>query len=1102
MLYLHFSNRIEVLAEDLASRLAVQRADPFAPDTVLIAHSAAKRHLQLELARRDGVCANVSFEYLAQWLWAQVARVQPQVATKSPFDAASLTWRVYGIFQDAGLVGDYPPLAAYLESGRVDPVVGYELAAATAALMEQYITYRPDWLARWQADAGACVTANIHEPWQAAAWWRIASSLGLSGAHPIEAMARELERAGADAVPGFGLPAVAHVFALPAVPPLYLQALHSLARFMELHVYALNPSSEFWFDLVDPRQLDRLEAAGQGEGREVGNVLLGSWGKQAQSALGLLTGIDESERASWTEGYLASDRDTLLGRLQDAILEARELGPGSLARAEDDRSIEVHVGHSLTRELEVLHDRLLGLFKDDPTLRPSDILVVMPDLEAAAPLIDGVFGTAPPVRAIPYAMTGRRRSSVNAPVKAFLQLLALASSRCTASEVFDLFQQPVVRARFALGDEELQQVHGWLIKAGVHWGLDAEHVEAQQLPAHVAHTMADGLSRLFLGYALADHAGEPFAGHLPRGDAEGASAAALGGLWRFATLLRELVTELRQARPAEAWARLLHKAAEDFIRPERAAMADWLELEASIDSLAQTIARAGFGGEIPAPIVRAALERELEATAHGGAPTGRVTFTGMNSLRNLPFRVVCAIGMNHGAFPTADKPAEFDLMAMAARAGDRQRRTDQRTLFLDLLLAARDVLHLSYAGRSIRDNSPTPPSVLVAELLDVLLPATGAKRDALVVEHPLQPFSPEAFAESSEPRLRSFDADLAQSLRQGLILGGELPEGAPQQGNGDAGEGDEVHEPARLFFPPPLADPGPEWRTVSARQLTDFFNNPSRYLLRRRMGLDLPGDEEELSDDEPFVPDFQCRSALANRLLPHLLRGIDGDTARRLAEAGTEIPPGAMGQGELDSELASLQGFADTVRRESAAAVLPPLRASLDLELDGEEWRIEEPFADLRAGGLVRWRYDDERAQDVLRAWIPHLVLCAAAPAGVTLQTAWVARSALSRYATVPREEARGRLAGLLALYREGLARPLAFFPKSSRAFVASGNRRDAVAAWQGSEEFPGERAKPGYALAWRGVADPLAGRFEAIALQVFGDLRVTNTTFAAEVQA
>ena len=62
----------------------------------------------------------------------------------------------------------------------------------------------------------------------------------------------------------------------------------------------------------------------------------------------------------------------------------------------------MHVCHSLTRELEVLQDQLLAQFaaSDPPT--PAQIVVLLPDLPAAAPLIDAVFGTTPAPRRIPY----------------------------------------------------------------------------------------------------------------------------------------------------------------------------------------------------------------------------------------------------------------------------------------------------------------------------------------------------------------------------------------------------------------------------------------------------------------------------------------------------------------------------------------------------------------------------------------------------------------------------------------------------------------------------------------------------------------------------
>ena len=151
MLHLHFANRYEDLRDLLLARLAGPRDDVFAADQVIVPSSAIRRDVTLALADREGVCANVEFMFLARWLWQQVARVVPGVAAESPFDPAALAWRVYGAFGDAAFVAAQPRLAAYLQAAGADDVMRYELAVKTAGLLEQYVTYRTDWLAQWQA---------------------------------------------------------------------------------------------------------------------------------------------------------------------------------------------------------------------------------------------------------------------------------------------------------------------------------------------------------------------------------------------------------------------------------------------------------------------------------------------------------------------------------------------------------------------------------------------------------------------------------------------------------------------------------------------------------------------------------------------------------------------------------------------------------------------------------------------------------------------------------------------------------------------------------------------------------------------------------------
>ncbi|HSQ79889.1 MAG TPA: exodeoxyribonuclease V subunit gamma, partial [Casimicrobiaceae bacterium] len=466
------------------------------------------------------------------------------------------------------------------------------------------------------------------------------------------------------------------------------------------------------------------------------------------------------------------------------------------------------------------------------------------------------------------------------------------------------------------------------------------------------------------------------------------------------------------------------------------------------------------------------------------------------------------------------RPREFDLLARDPQRGDRQRRIDERNVFLDLLLAARDRLYLSYTGRSVRDNAPLPPSVLVAELLDYCAAATDrapftpeslqAARARLIVEHPLQSFSLDYFEPDADPRRRSFSDEYCEALRQRLAAPAVRSDAAPAMEGAPAAsaaeeeyaapaesgraqeDGDDENaaaEPQQKFFRLPLAPPGPEFHDVTLDNLLRFFGNPCRYLLRERLGIALPRGDEELQDDEPFLPDRAARDALARRVLPRLLDGASVAEVREFAQAGVEYPAGRLGDVELDRELQRLEAFARAVGPALAEPPIAPTGATLEFALDGETWRLTGGFGDLRRNGLIRRRYDDARPRDYLAGWIEHLFVNAMAPPGVTAQTIWHSRD--GRYVLPPIDDARERLESLVSLYRKGLQRPIHFFPKSAWKYVSEDESLSrAASAWHSTSFHPhGEDRDPAYGLALRGVEDPLDDEFIECAKTVYQPL-------------
>ncbi|QXP90132.1 exodeoxyribonuclease V subunit gamma [Methylococcus capsulatus] len=1124
-LNIFFSNRFEILTQRLFDDLAQGPADPFVAEQVIVPSLAVRRRLELDHADRFGVCANVEFSYLAHWLWVQIGQVI-EVGASSPFAPATLTWRVFRMLGEEALVSAHPRLKSYL--ARADGAMRFDLAQRVAHLLEQYLTYRPDWLAAWLEGgpaSGLPEASREDEAWQAALWRTLVDELEVRREHPSAAFFRAVEAMGPEATRRAGLPARAHLFCLPTIPPLYLDILGKLARWTELHLYVLNPCREYWFDIVDPRRLNYLEVRGDALYRETGNRLLANWGQQTQAHIDLL--FDKAEGAVIDDAQFEPPaRISLLAAVQEAILDLRDPEPGCCASVAGDRSIEVHVCHSLVRELEVLHDQLLALLARPDAPKVSDILVVMPRLEEVAPLIDAVFGTAPAARRIPYAITGLRRTVANPAAAALLTLLGLFASRCKASAVYEFLQRPLVHARFGLGLDDLECIHEWFQAAGIRWGLNGAHRKAVGLPEVERHSFCDGLDRLFLGYALGDVPVQ-FDGRLPAGSPEGSEALALGGFAHFVDLLTHWHRVWSTPATAQTWGERLNAVVGAFLMETPETVPDLQEVREVIAALSRHWGEAAVTGTIEPEVVRVALESLLDDPARGGTPSGRLTFTAMASLRSLPYRVVCVIGLNDGEFPHPDRPAEFDLIAQAPRRGDRQRRYDERNLFLDLLLAARERLYLSYTGRSVRDNAPLPPSTLLSELLDYLLPLVAAAgespeeaRRRLVVEHPLQAFSPVYFdaAVAKDPRLVSFNSEYCEALRAARsrrpsgegVRACESLSREPEECSATLAERERAdHGPAgpiaeeeqndpdfehAPFFPAPMAVPEPEWREPNLDVLKRFFRNPCRYLLEQRLGLTLAEGEAELADDEPFLPAYFARSEVAERLLPLMLSAATEEAVEAVARAGIEFPQGQLGELLLKGELTRIREYAERIAGQTQEEPLQPLPGRLAFQIEGETWTLSGTLGQVWRRGLVRWRYDDTRPVDYMSGWLDHLFLNALAVRGVEPTTTWISRDGEYRFRPVA--AAQERLRELVALYREGLRLPLHFFPRSAWAYAlglkqggSQAAERQARKRWEGSGDRRGESEDLAYRQALRGQADPLDGAFFRTVRTVFGPL-------------
>ena len=553
MLNIHTSNRLETLAELLAARLREEPAPVFEPQVVVTAGPAMARWLHLQLCCHNGVAAHIDYPLPAAWIWSLAGRCLEGVPDEDPLSREAMTWKIFGALPALVDGPDFEVLRRYLAGDR-DGIRRWQLAGKIADVFDRYQYYRPELILEWERSEGG-------PDWQAALWRAISPG---DDSHRV-AIARRLAESCRQGERPAALPGQSHWFAVQTLPPTLVEVLGALSRHSDIHLWLLSPTEHYWGDLKPEKAVirKRMENPQEAALWETGNLLLASWGRQGQVFQDLL--LEQSD-SDVIDHHQSPERDTLLHHVQADLFELRGDGrPGAAPLAiEPDDSLQLHVCHSPLRECQVLHDRLLAMMQRDATLKPEDILVLVPEISRYAPFIEAVFqkDARDGSPFLPWNLSDISLADEHPLIRIFLQLLELPESRFTLPEVLGYLDVPEVAGRFGLTGGDGALVREWLAQSRVYWGLDGGHKRELGLPAIEENTWRQACRRLFCGYALGG--GGYHDGIVPVAGVEGVNAAVLGRFWQLFETLKSWAGRLKPSRGVDQWQRTLNQLLETF----------------------------------------------------------------------------------------------------------------------------------------------------------------------------------------------------------------------------------------------------------------------------------------------------------------------------------------------------------------------------------------------------------------------------------------------------------------------------------------------------------------------------------------------------------
>ena len=1093
------SNQLEALRDVVEYWLRQHPLAPLENEMFLVQSNGMGQWLKQNLARNSalGVAAAMQIQLPSLFIWSVYRAVLgQQIPKEQPLAKAPLTWRLYRLLPALTRQAGFESLAHFLLEDS-NQRKRHQLAEQLADLFDQYQVYRSDWIGDWAAGRDSLRDADgtarpmpNRQQWQPAMWRAVLDDLG-ADLNPFASRASVHEQfmIRIDQLPQrpAGIPRRVVLFGLSSLPQQSLEVLAKLGKFCQIVLFVHNPCQHYWADIIEDKELLKAQRRRQSykSGMTAGltpeelhlhaNPLLAAWGKQGRDYIRLLDHFDETQSyAGWQwpdhkidlfQDYGEDGRRSLLQHLQQSILDLEPVAEQAFCLDSIDDSLAFHIAHSPQREVEILHDQLLARFnaaeQAGEPLTPRDIIVMVPDINQYAPHIRAVFGQvqAGDPRFIPFSLADQNQRGENPLLMAVEALLNLPDSRFTVGEFMGLLEVPALRRRFDLAESAIPKLHQWLEQAGIRWGLNAEQrTHRIAMPADLtANTWQFGLRRMLLGYAVG--AGEAFNGIAPYEEIGGLDAQWLGHLCHVLEVLETYADNLSHQKNVDGWLQTLTQLLEDFFNADDERDRKTLDqLNRALAGWQQACIQGGFGetDTLPLNVVREAwLNLVDKPSLQQRFLSGRVNFCTLMPMRAIPFRLICLMGMNDGDYPRSQFPHSFDLMSQRGqyRPGDRSRRQDDQYLFLEALLSARQQLYISWVGRSIRDNSERPPSVLIGQLRDFIeqgfcLPDGRKLLPALTTEHPLQPFS----------------ADYVKKHRAAGLF-----------------------TYAREWFESAPADENAATSIISAEQklyslnleaLARFVKAPVKAYCQHSLKFSFDSDDVTCEDDEPFgFERLQARiqsQALLNDLQNQEPADIDQffrDQMSALASQG-KLPLGGFAEtafaGIANPAFRAWRHYQKLLGQWPQALEARAIELNFKLN-DDAGVQLEAGLhslrqaADDRQCGLITLtaqtlvKKDAIQYHNLLLPWLQHLAACAD---GIPVQSHVVGADGVVQIKPVTQAEALSHLQILVEAWHQGLQAPLPVACRTAFAWLNTDEEKAldaAQAQYEGDEWNNGE---------------------------------------------
>ncbi len=714
MFILYQSNDLDVLKNILVNILKNNEFNKIElKENIIIQNNNLSFILKLFFAEYFGIYANYNFIIPSKFIWNIFRIFIPEIPLENYFYKYNLVSVIMSLLPSLIELKEFKLVKDYLKNDNNNEKLFF-FSLKISELYEKYLIYRVDWLYKWQNFKLVKNLPKTKQIWQSILWREILnyfllkykSIWNMSNIYYKFLILLKKKQFDLNK-----LPKRIFIFNVLFLPPIYINIFNFLSKYIDVHFFIFNVSLEYWYEksFFFNKKNNSLNFLY----KDI-NFLIFNYGKSFYEYFSLLLDINFCEINS----FYKYKNITLLDKIKNNVLLCNNLIKNKKNKYINiDNSITINYCYSYLEEVKLLKIYILSLLKNNK-YDFDDIIVLVSKPKIYFYYINAIFPSLYK-KNIPFFFIDKNIDYYKDMFNLYLKLLNLPNLDFNSDEIIYILEKKYIQDKFEINNNEIEVINNIISNVGICFGLK-NLFNKNNINNYDHYTWFNGIKRILLGYAINEdfciwnkivpysNIGSSFLNEI------------IGKLSYFFFKLIFWIKILKKKYYFFEWIEICKNLLNDFFNKNDINKCIFFSRK-NWNNLLKFFKIGNFNKKFSVNllinIIYNFFKNKKEKNNYS---IGHINFCSFFSMRGINFKVICFLGLNDKVIPRKNYYNNLDLMCENFRFGDKNKNENDKYIFLEYLISAKEKIYISYICYSLDNNEKIYPSILVNILKDYI----------------------------------------------------------------------------------------------------------------------------------------------------------------------------------------------------------------------------------------------------------------------------------------------------------------------------------------------------------------------------------------------